>query len=177
MNIFARALKKITDILNKEGIDYMLVGGFAVSYHNRARTTNDIDLVLQIYPRNISQIIKYFPEWKGFEQGFKDSVRLGQLFNITDFETGIRYDFMTYQDSDYNWTAFERRKEVEFFGIKCYISSKEDLIISKLKWHNISESEKQMEDLKFLLLDKELNSDYLKIWTDRLLINTHGLLE
>jgi len=42
------------------------------------------------------------------------------LFNITDFETGIRYDFMTYKDSDYNWTAFERRKEVEFFGIKCY---------------------------------------------------------
>ncbi|MEM1216629.1 MAG: hypothetical protein AAGJ82_13130, partial [Bacteroidota bacterium] len=80
MDIFAKALKKITDILNKEEIDYMLVGGFAVSYHNRARTTNDIDLVLQIYPRNISQIVKYFPEWKDFEEGFKESVRIGQLF-------------------------------------------------------------------------------------------------
>jgi len=176
-NIFQKALKKITDILNKEEIGYMIVGGFAVSFHNRARTTNDIDLILQIYPVQVSTILKHFPEWKDFEDSFKDSVKKGLLFNITDFETGIRYDFMTYQDSDYNWTAFERRKEVEFFGIKCYISSKEDLIISKLKWHNISESEKQMEDLKFLLLDKELNSDYLKIWTDRLLINTHGLLE
>ena len=177
MNIFEQALKKITNILNEEKIDYMIVGGFAVSFHNRARTTNDIDLILQIYPNHVGTILKHFPEWQDFEESFKDSVKKGQLFNITDFDTGIRYDFMTYQDSDYNWTAFGRRKEVEFFGVKCHISSKEDLIISKLKWYNISESQKQMEDLKFLLLDKKLSMDYLKIWSNRLLIETHGLLE
>lgn len=176
-NIFQIALKKITDILNEEEIGYMIVGGFAVSFHNRARTTNDIDFILQIYPHHVSTILKHFPEWQDFEDSFKESVKKGELFNITDFETGIRYDFMTYQDSDYNWTAFERRKEVEFFEIKCYISSKEDLIISKLKWYNISSSEKQMEDLKFLLLDKGLNMDYIKKWSNRLLIKTHGLLE
>ena len=32
-NIFANALKKIIDVLEKEQIDYMIVGGFAVSYH------------------------------------------------------------------------------------------------------------------------------------------------
>lgn len=177
MNIFAKALKKITEILEKEEIDYMLVGGFAVSFHNRARTTNDIDLVLQIYPRHVENIINHFPEWKGHLEGFTDSVKRGQLFNITDFETGIRFDFMTYRDSDYNWTAFERRQQVEYFGIKTYISTKEDLIISKLKWYNITPSEKQMEDLQFLIIDDELDMDYLKIWLQRLNINTHGLLE
>lgn len=176
-NTFAKALKKITEILNEEKIDYMIVGGFAVSFHNRARTTNDIDLVLQIYPRHVKLILKHFPEWQGFEDVFMDSVKRGMLFNITDFETGIRYDFMTYRDSDYNWIAFERRKEIEFFGIKCFISTKEDLIISKLKWHNITPSEKQMEDLKFLFLDKEINRDYLRRWLKKLNIKTHGLLE
>lgn len=175
-NTFAKSLKKITGILNEEKINYMIVGGFAVSFHNRARTTNDIDLVLQIYPHHVKSILKYFPEWQGFEESFMDSARRGILFNITDFETGIRYDFMTYKDSDYNWTAFERRKQVEFFGVNCYISAKEDLIISKLRWYNITPSEKQMEDLKFLLLDKELDIDYLKIWLNRLKIKTHGLL-
>ena len=175
-NTFAKSLKKITGILNEEKINYMIVGGFAVSFHNRARTTNDIDLVLQIYPHHVKSILKYFPEWQGFEESFMDSARRGILFNITDFETGIRYDFMTYKDSDYNWTAFERRKQVEFFGVNCYISTKEDLIISKLRWYNITPSEKQMEDLKFLLLDKELDIDYLKIWLNRLKIKTHGLL-
>lgn len=177
MKLFAKALRKITSILDSEEIDYMIVGGFAVSFHNRARVTNDIDLILQIYPRHIEQIIKHFPEWEGFEQSFKQSVKQGMLFNITDFETGIRYDFMTYQDSDYNWRAFERRKKVEFFGVPCYISSKEDLIISKLMWYNITPSEKQMEDLRFLLLDENLNFNYIQSWISTLKINTHGLLE
>ena len=99
------------------------------------------------------------------------------LFNITDFETGIRYDFMAYKDSDYNWKAFERREEVDFFGIKCFISSKEDLVISKLKWYNISPSEKQMEDLKFLLLDKSLDIVYIKDWIKSLKLKTYGILE
>ena len=176
MNIFATALKKITDILNKEGIDYMLVGGFAVSFHNRARTTNDIDIVLQVYPRNIAQIVKYFPEWKSFEKSFEESVRAGQLFNITDFETGIRYDFITYRDSEYNWIAFKRREEVEYFGIKCYMCTKEDLIISKLSWYNISQSERQLEDLKFLLLDEELDMTYIKSWVDHLKLKSYGIL-
>jgi hypothetical protein len=176
-NIFAQALKKIVEILETEKIDYMIVGGFAVSYHNRARTTNDIDLVLQIYPRHVKSIIKYFPEWRGFETAFMDSVEHGQLFNITDFETGIRYDFMTYQDSDYNWVAFNRRTLISFFDKDCYICSKEDLIISKLNWYNISRSERQMEDLKFLLLDKNLNMDYLKIWIQKLNLKTYGILE
>lgn len=174
---FEFALKKITDILNSENIDYMLVGGFAVSFHNRARTTNDIDIVLQIYPNHVKQILKYFPEWKDFEESFMESVDKGVMFNITDFETGIRYDFMIYKDSDYNWRAFERREKVKYHNIECFISTKEDLIISKLKWYNITPSEKQMEDLRFLLLDKNIDKEYLKSWTNRLNIKTYGLLE
>ena len=176
-SIFGKALKKIVDILKKEDIDYMVVGGFAVSYHNRSRTTNDIDLILQIYPHHVRQILAYFPDWKGFEEPFMESVKMGMLFNITDFETGIRYDFMTYQDSDYQWSAFERREEVEFLGTKCHICSKEDLVISKLQWYNLNQSEKQWEDIQFLLLDKELDREYLHIWSKKLRIKTHGLLE
>lgn len=175
-NIFAAALRKITDILDTEQIDYMIVGGFASSYYNRARTTNDIDLILQIYPHHIKKILKYFPEWLDFEESFKASVASGMLFNITDYESGIRYDFITYQDTDYNWAAFERREKVIFFGISCFLSSKEDLIISKLNWYNISPSQKQMEDLKFLLLEEGLNLDYIKLWVNKLKLKTYGLL-
>lgn len=155
----------------------MIVGGFATSYHNRARTTNDIDIVLQIYPQHIKSILKHFPNWVGFEDTFMENVKVGTLFNITDFETGIRYDFITFQNNDYAWTAFDRRQEVSFFDVNCYICSKEDLILSKLKWYNITPSEKQMEDLKFLLLDKNLRMDYLKWWIFKLKLNNHGLLE
>ncbi len=175
-NVFTIALKKIINALNTEKIDYMIVGGFAVSYHNRARTTNDIDLILQIYPHHVKKILKYFPNWQGFEETFQNNVSNGTMFNITDFETGIRYDFMVFKDTDYQWAAFERRQLVQLFGVDCYISSKEDLILSKLRWYNLTPSEKQMEDLQFLLLDKQLNMEYLRWWIFKLKLNTHGLL-
>lgn len=96
---------------------------------------------------------------------------------MTNFKTGIRYDFMVYQDSNYNWTAFQRRVQVNFFDTKCFISSKEDLVISKLNWYNISQSEKQLEDLKFLLLDTSLKINYIKNWVAKLNLKTYGLLE
>lgn len=176
-NVFAIALRKIVGILETEKIDYMIVGGFATSYHNRARTTNDIDIVIQIYPSHVKSILKHFPDWAGFEESFMESVEMEMLFNITDFETGIRYDFMPFKDNDYGWEAFDRRVEVTFFDTKCYICSKEDLIISKLRWYNITPSEKQMEDLKFLLLDKNLRMDYLRWWIFKLKLDSHGLLE
>lgn len=63
MNPLKDALWKIVDILEAESIDYMIVGGFAASYHNRSRTTNDIDVVVQIYPSSVKEILKHFPEW------------------------------------------------------------------------------------------------------------------
>jgi len=183
-NTFAKALKKITDILNEEEINYMIVGGFAVSFHNRARTTNDIDLVLQIYPHHVKSILKHFPEWQGFEESFMESAKRGMLFNITDFDTGIRYDFMTYQDSDYNWRAFERRKEVEFFGIKCYIST--NMSVDRTRnWirenhPNYSELEVNLEWVRLMYFEqgemsaeqwefykKEMDKKIRKDWSDR----------
>ncbi|MFZ4427881.1 MAG: DUF6036 family nucleotidyltransferase [Saprospiraceae bacterium] len=172
---FSKGLKKIVNILNVEGIAYMIVGGFAMSYYNRFRFTADIDCVIQIYPNQIEKIVRHFPDWLPFLATFQESALQGMLFNLTDYETGIKYDFMLYEDSDYNWTAFGRRREVDFFGVKCFISSPEDLIFSKLKWYQYSQSAKQLEDIRFLLLEPSLDKQYLETWAIRLNINRYGL--
>ncbi|MFK7937681.1 MAG: hypothetical protein AB8G22_29455, partial [Saprospiraceae bacterium] len=58
---------------------------------------------------------------------------------------------------------------------KIYIAAPEDLVISKLQWYNLSESGKQLEDIKYLLTLDNLNLNYIKGWTSRLLIKTHEL--
>ena len=175
-NTLGIALGKIVKALESGNIPYMIVGGFAVCYYNRSRTTNDIDLVLQIRPEQVNTILQAFPLWKGFEDSFKDDISKGMLFNLTDFDTGIRYDFMSFQDSAYNREAFARRIQTTFYHIECFLSSKEDLVISKLRWHNISPSEKQMEDIHFFLLDDSLDKEYIREWTDRLKLDTYGIL-
>lgn len=175
MNKLIETLKKVVNTLEEEQLAYMLVGGFAVSFYNRVRFTLDIDLILQIHVHHIDKIIVHFPDWVGQLEGLKDSATKLKFFNIIDFETGIKLDFMLYQDSDYNWTAFERRRKVDFLGIECYIAAVEDLIIGKLLWYAASKSEKQLGDIQYLLTVSNLNHDYLNIWCNRLLINRYGL--
>ena len=91
---FSKGLKKIVNILNVEGIAYMIVGGFAMSYYNRFRFTAGIDCVIQIYPNQIEKIVRHFPDWLPFLATFQESALQGMLFNLTDYETGIKYDFM-----------------------------------------------------------------------------------
>ena len=170
-----KGLRKIVQVFDEEEIPYMIVGGFATSYYNRFRFTADIDCVLQIYPFHIEKIVKHFPEWLPFVESFRQNAKNGIVFNLTDFESGVKYDFMLYQDSDYNWAAFKRRHKVPFSGIECYIASPEDLIISKLIWYNASRSGKQWDDLNFLIQLEKLDMNYLELWTTKLFINRHGL--
>ncbi|MGB0929582.1 MAG: DUF6036 family nucleotidyltransferase [Chitinophagales bacterium] len=174
MDIF-EGLRKIVDIFEQEKISYMIVGGLATSYYNKYRFTSDIDLVVGMYPHNIDLLVKHFPDWLPFLEGFKENAARGIVFNLTDFETGVKYDFMLYEDSDYNWRAFERRQKVSLSDIECYISTPEDLIISKLIWYSMSDSTKQLKDLKFLLALEGLNMQYLEIWATKLNINRYGL--
>lgn len=168
-------LKKIIGVLEEEEIPYMMVGGMATNYYNKYRFTADIDFVLGMYPRDIDRLVKHFPDWLPFLDAFKYNAERGIVFNLTDFETGVKYDFMLYQDSDYNWTAFERRRKVVFSDLECYIATPEDLIIAKLVWYNLSESGKQLEDIKFLLELEGLNKQYLIFWTTKLGIDRHEL--
>ncbi len=63
---------------------------------------------------------------------------------------------MAYKDSDYNWTAFQRRIKETFLKREVFLCSVEDLIIGKLQWYDISRSEKQLSDLMYLLQSPEL---------------------
>jgi len=54
------------------------------------------------------------------------------MFNITDWQKGIRFNIVAYKDSNYNWVAFQRRQNEEFLGREVYLCAVEDLIIGKL---------------------------------------------
>ena len=176
MNPLKDALWKIVGVLEAEDIDYMIVGGFATSYHNRSRTTNDIDLIVQIYANAVNDILKHFPEWDDQAETFTQLFKDVGMFNLTDWETGIRFDIMAYEDSDYNWAAFQRRQKQLFLDREVYFCAIEDLIIGKLNWYNISKSEKQLGDLQYLVKSPDINWEYLNNWVQKLNIKTHGIL-
>lgn len=52
----AEDLVRICGALNAEGARYVLIGGFAVIAHGGARTTKDIDLLVDPSPGNIARV-------------------------------------------------------------------------------------------------------------------------
>lgn len=170
------SLTKIVSILDREEIEYMIVGGLAMSYYNRYRFTADIDMVLLIHPHHVPDIVKHFPEWSEMSESFEATAKQIGMFNLTDFATGIKYGFLLFDKTDYGWTAYQRKRQVVFGDeVTCYISSPEDLILAKLMWAQSSKSKKQLMDIDFLLENLELDRQYLEGWANRLNLLRHGL--
>ena len=49
-------LVRICRALNEAGARYILIGGFAVIAHGGARTTKDIDLLVDASPENVARV-------------------------------------------------------------------------------------------------------------------------
>lgn len=69
---------------------------------------------------------------------------------------------------------FERRKEVDLGGVRTWIVSCEDLILSKLVRALDTGSELQMRDVRGLLAVKDIDRSYLTHWAKEL--GTEALL-
>ena len=49
-------ITRICRALNAEGAKYVLIGGFAVIFHGGARTTEDIDLLIDASSDNVAKV-------------------------------------------------------------------------------------------------------------------------
>jgi hypothetical protein len=82
-------------------------------------------------------------------------------------DSAIKVDLIVRKNSEYRHAEFERRKSVEFAGISTWITSREDLILSKLVWARDSGSEMQLRDVR-TLIDESVDWPYLKDWAAKL---------
>lgn len=58
--------KEFLKLLNANGVEYLLIGGYAVGYHGYPRATNDIDIWIAMNQENASRITRVLKEF-GFD--------------------------------------------------------------------------------------------------------------
>jgi predicted nucleotidyltransferase len=58
--------KDFLRLLDAEGVEYLLIGGYAVAYHGFPRATEDIDLWVASSPQNADRIVKVLKQF-GFD--------------------------------------------------------------------------------------------------------------
>lgn len=106
----------------------------------------------------------------------KEAVKNKSMFNIIDHSSGFKADFVILKNEPFRQTEFNRRAEVDFFGIPIYIVTAEDLLLSKLIWIQQIQSNLQMEDIKNLSTVQSLDWGYINNWIENLKLNTFGLI-
>jgi hypothetical protein len=49
--------RELCELLNSHGVDYIIVGGYALAFHGVPRTTGDIDILVKPSPGNAERIV------------------------------------------------------------------------------------------------------------------------
>lgn len=164
-------IKKVTQDFENKNIPYMLTGGIAVDYYGRPRFTHDVDIIVQIKISDAGELEGIFEqEFYVAAEGIIDAIEHKTMFNLIHLETGFKVDCWILKDDEYSLTAFRRRRKAVIFDKEIFISSPEDLIISKLDWYKQSDAKKHYDDVLgiFQIQAGKLDLDYIREWAKKL---------
>ena len=146
------------------GIEYMVTGSFAMGLYAEARSTRDIDVVVQIGERDVLSIARTFTRhYYVSDSSIRRALEHRSIFNIVDTKWGSKIDCIVRKDNPFAKSSFERRQPAQVSGVRFWAITKEDLIIAKLDWARESHSEMQLRDVANLTCS-EYDSDYVRSW-------------
>jgi len=95
------------------------------------------------------------------------------MFNVIDYQTGWKADFIIRKDRAFSLEEFRRRICTNILGVQVSVVSPEDAILSKLEWSKAGELGLQFRDaLGIAVVQWEsLDKEYLRKWARELNID------
>lgn len=169
---YAEVLRSIVPRLEQSEIPYMITGSIAAAYYGQNRTTYDLDIVISATPDKLKRLIELLPKEQYYAalQDALDAHRHHSMFNVLDMSSGWKIDLILTKPGPFHQEAFQRRLAVTFEAVTTYVISAEDLILSKLEWARMGESERQVRDTAIVLEKRRdaLNFPYIEKWITEL---------
>jgi hypothetical protein len=144
----------VLSALEQLSVPYMLVGSYGSSVFGEPRFTKDIDIVLDLPAKQVSEFCAEFPspEFHLTEQSVRDAVRDRFQFNLLHPTSGNKVDFIFPRNDDWGRTQLDRRRRVTLEGgASAYTASPEDVIIGKLWYYAVGGSDKHLRDIASIL--------------------------
>lgn len=148
-----------SSILRQLDVEWMLVGSHASSYFGEARSTHDIDVVVDLPEPKIPRLLSAVPTDRYYLS--EAAIREGRMANLIDTETGDKVDMFFVHDNDRSRAQLSRRIEAKILGVNVFVSSIEDTIVSKLGWYQqTGGSERQINDVRGIILAQRSRIDF-----------------
>jgi hypothetical protein len=169
---FPEVLQKIAAALDRAGVAYMLTGSFASAYYGSLRSTQDIDLVVSATPPQLQAFIQSLPngEYYADLDAALEAYKRESLFNVIDLKTGWKIDLIIRKSRAFSHEEFGRRRPINLQGLSLFVASAEDVILAKLEWSKLAQSQRQIEDAAgiFKIQRNSLDRPYLEQWVREL---------
>ena len=163
-------LAKISAVLSEAKIPYAVTGGVAVTVWGRARYTADVDIIVDIAPQKIKQLVSALLK---IDTGVYldidvetpiDIIKQRGGFNLIHSQSGVKADFIIKKDDEFSRLEIKQAIKKNFHGQKICFISPEDLILIKLQWYKNSNSTRHLEDAESILKITEVDLEYIKKW-------------
>jgi predicted nucleotidyltransferase len=131
MAILTRDFKDFLRLLNEKGVEYLLVGGYAVGYHGYPRATADMDVWIARKPENAQRVMETLRDF-GFDLPdlkpdlFLDENRIVRLglpplrIQVITSASGVAFE-----------ECYLKRVQAEIDGIEVNIIGREQLLVNK----------------------------------------------
>jgi hypothetical protein len=155
----------------------MVSGSMALTLYTIPRMTRDIDIIVELRQEDIEKFYQIFVGHAYVDKlTIEEEVKRRGMFNIIDHRTGYKIDFMLKKHTEFREYEFQRRIRTSAFGFPTWIVSIEDLIISKIIWIQDYQSDRQMDDIRNLLLNEKADRHYIINWCKNLNLETYNLI-
>jgi hypothetical protein len=159
---------RITSALGEAGIAYMLAGSFASAYYGAPRTTQDIDLVIEATVEQLRTFVQLLSQDEYYVDldAALEARKQQSLFNVVDLATGWKIDLIIRKSRPFSEEEFRRRTLVNLQDSPLFLASAEDVVISKLEWAKLAQSQRHIEDVAGILRMRwdALDRAYLEKW-------------
>jgi hypothetical protein len=156
--IFTRDMKDFVEILKRNRVKHVLVGGFAVNYYGYVRTTQDIDILIFPSRKNSIKMMKVLLEF-----GFGNSGIPQECFEKegSAVHLGVepnRIDLLTSLKGVSNSDIFKNKSQISYGDIKLNLISFGHLI--ECKRHSTRAKDlADVEELEKTAFEKKKKAD------------------
>jgi hypothetical protein len=141
--------------LNALGIRYFITGSTAGIAYGEPRMTNDIDMVVELYGRDVARFVAAFPDSDYYcppADVLAIEVRRGQRGHCTliAHANGFKADIYLAYDELHQW-AMGHRRDLRMSGMVLPLAPPEYVILRKLEYFREGGSQKHMRDIRGML--------------------------
>jgi len=173
----------VIEALEAAQVEYMLAGALSVAAWGEARSTQDVDIVVDVPVENMARLSQELTK-RGMLvphdvilDNFLLEMQTDADLPVNAIEPQMGYKaelFLVKPNDEYRRVAFSRRRLVELprpLG-EVYVHAPEDLILNKLRYFKISHQPKHTRDIKSIMLamEDEWDVHYIEQWAERLAV-------